>query len=104
MQHWHLYRKWNERLFHEMYAAFNDGRAEQNPCDLWYESEIGFFKNYVIPLAMKLRDCGVYGSIGEDYLRYAEHNLMEWELKGQTIVLEMVSLHRKPSPGAKYMI
>eukprot|EP00980_Cylindrotheca_fusiformis_P016139 scaffold4797_cov105-Cylindrotheca_fusiformis.AAC.1 len=27
MQSWEIYREWNERLFHEMYAAFRDGRA-----------------------------------------------------------------------------
>lgn len=107
MQHWHLYRKWNERLFHEMHNAYKEGRAEKNPCDFWYESEIGFLKNYVIPLATKLRDCEVCSSIGEEYLRYAEQNLVEWELKGQSIVQEMVSqqLNRRPErPGDRFMI
>jgi hypothetical protein len=25
MQHWHIYRKWNERLFHEMYLTLKNG-------------------------------------------------------------------------------
>ncbi|CAB9529255.1 Guanylate cyclase (Partial), partial [Seminavis robusta] len=29
MQHWHIYRKWNERLFQECYRAYKDGRAER---------------------------------------------------------------------------
>jgi hypothetical protein len=112
MQHWHLYRKWNERLFHEMCDAFQAGRADQNPYDFWYKGELAFLQNYVIPLATKLRDCVVYGSIGEEYLRYAELNLVEWELKGQIIVQEMIAQHqvslshrRQPErPGDKYMI
>jgi hypothetical protein len=28
MQHWQVYIKWNERLFHGVYAAFDNGRAE----------------------------------------------------------------------------
>jgi hypothetical protein len=36
MQHWHIYRKWNTRLFEEMYKAYRDGRAEKNPADFWY--------------------------------------------------------------------
>ena len=36
MQHWHVYRKWNERLFHEMYNAFRQGRAEKDPSEFWY--------------------------------------------------------------------
>jgi hypothetical protein len=30
MQHWHVYRKWNERLFLEMYKAYQEGRAEKS--------------------------------------------------------------------------
>jgi hypothetical protein len=33
MQHWHIFRKWNERLFLEMYQAYKDGRTEKNPAD-----------------------------------------------------------------------
>lgn len=36
MQHWHVYRKWNERLFTEMFEAYKAGRAEKNPADFWY--------------------------------------------------------------------
>lgn len=90
MQHWHLYRKWNERLFYEMCDAFQEGRAETNPGDSWYKGEIAFLQSYVIPLATKLRDCGVYGSIGEEYLRCAELNLAEWKLKGPDLVEEMI--------------
>jgi hypothetical protein len=37
MQHWHVYRKWNERLFHEMFFAWKMGRADKNPADFWYQ-------------------------------------------------------------------
>ena len=30
MQHWHVYRKWNERFFMENYDAFLDGRMEND--------------------------------------------------------------------------
>ena len=61
MQHWHVYQKWNERLFHEMYSAFQTGRWSKDPSAGWYQGEIGFFDNYIIPLAKKLKDCGVFG-------------------------------------------
>ena len=35
MQHWHIYRKWNERLFEEMNTAFLQGRAEKDPAEFW---------------------------------------------------------------------
>lgn len=43
MQHWHVYKKWNQRLFKEMYKAYQDGRSSTNPVDNWYQGEIGFF-------------------------------------------------------------
>ena len=61
MQHWIQYRKWNECLFLEMLHAYNSGRALKHPKDFWYQGELGFFDFYVIPLAKKLKDCGVFG-------------------------------------------
>lgn len=43
MQHWFIFRKWNERLFHEMFKAYKEGRSAANPSDFWYKGEIGFF-------------------------------------------------------------
>ena len=37
MQHWHIYRKWNQKLFEEMYRAYKSGRADKNPVDFWYK-------------------------------------------------------------------
>ena len=96
-QHWSIYRKWNQRLFDEMYAAYCAGRAEKNPADYWYEGgkctlpslrlfiwqhgnkmsnsplqiELGFFDFYIIPLSKKLRDCGVFGPTSDENLNYA---------------------------------
>ena len=90
MQHWQVYRKWNERLFAEMYQAYRQGRAEFDPSENWYKGEIGFFDFYIIPLAKKLKDCGVFGVSSDEYLNYAMHNRQEWEARGQEVVAEMV--------------
>ena len=90
MQHWHVYRKWNERFFLECFQAFRDGRADKNPADGWYEGEIGFFDYYIIPLAKKLKDCGVFGKSSDEYLNYALRNRQEWESRGQEIISEMM--------------
>jgi class 3 adenylate cyclase len=90
MQHWHIYQKWNERLFHEMAVAYKAGRMENNPADMWYKGEMGFFDNYIIPLAKKLKDCGVFGVASDEYLNYAMENRREWEEKGEAFVAEMV--------------
>jgi len=86
MQHWHIFRKWNERLFDEMYQAYLEGRASKNPADTWYKGELGFFDFYIIPLAQKLKTCDVFGVSGDEYMTYAKNNRKEWELKGKEIV------------------
>ena len=73
-----------------MSKAYFWGRAEQNPAENWYKGEIGFFDFYIIPLAKKLKDCGVFGVSSDEYLNYAMKNRDEWELKGQEIVADMV--------------
>jgi hypothetical protein len=94
MQHWHVYRNWNEHLFEEMYYAYLGGRAEKDPSKFWYEGEMDFFDFYVIPLAKKLDDCGVFGVSSGEYLTYAIKNREEWERRGKEVVasiLEKVS-------------
>jgi hypothetical protein len=90
MQHWHIYRKWNERLFEEMYTAYSNGRAEKDPSVTWYEGEIGFFDFYIIPLAKKLADCGVFGVSSGEYLTCALKNREEWEARGREVVESLV--------------
>lgn len=89
MQHWHVYRRWNERFYEECYKAYKDGRAEKDPTDSWYQGELGFYDFYIIPLAKKLKDCGVFGVASDEYLNYAMRNRKEWEDRGQEIVQEM---------------
>lgn len=90
MQHWHIYRKWNERLFAEMHQAFSQGRADRDPAEFWYQGEMGFFDFYIIPLAKKLSECGVFGVSSDEYLNYALQNRNEWEKKGLSVVKEML--------------
>ncbi|CAB9505205.1 Receptor-type guanylate cyclase gcy [Seminavis robusta] len=86
MQHWVVFRKWNERLFNEMYQAFVDGRSDRDPSKGWYQGELGFFDYYIIPLAKKLETCGVFGVSSHEYLSYAQANRREWEGKGEQLV------------------
>ena len=59
MQHWHVYQKWNKKLFLEMTKAYKEGRMDRDPASGWYKGELWFFDNYVIPLAKKLFECQV---------------------------------------------
>jgi len=94
MQHWHIYRRWNERLFHEMHEAFSTGKVAVDPSTNWYVGVIGFFDYYLIPLAMKLKECGVFGASGYEYISYVLKNKKEWERKGRQVVQEMISLYK----------
>eukprot|EP00980_Cylindrotheca_fusiformis_P023104 scaffold10116_cov127-Cylindrotheca_fusiformis.AAC.6 len=91
MQHWHIYKEWNERFFMECYGAYKAGRADSDPSVNWYKSEIGFFDFYVIPLAKKLASCGVFGVSSDEYLNYATTNREEWVRDGEALVQEYLS-------------
>ena len=61
----------------------------------WYEGELRFFDNYVIPLAKKLQQCGVFGVSYEESLHFAQENRSVWERKGKDIVKDMVTAYGK---------
>ena len=91
MQHWNVYTKWNARLFKEMYKAYLEGRSgAMDPSVFWAKGEIGFFDLYIIPLAKKLKDCGVFGVSSDEYLQYAISNRNEWEEKGQVMTERII--------------
>ena len=90
MQHWHIYQKWNRRLFEEMSVAYQAGRLASDPRTFWYKGELDFFDNYVIPLATKLKECNVFGVCSDEYLDYAMKNREEWEERGEDIVATMM--------------
>jgi hypothetical protein len=90
MQHWNIYRRWNDRLFAEVYRAFMDGRASFDPLSIWFKGEIAFFDFFVIPLAKRLHDCGIFGETGNQYLQYAEQNRNEWNRNGEGILKAIV--------------
>eukprot|EP00977_Amphora_coffeiformis_P010559 scaffold2482_cov166-Amphora_coffeaeformis.AAC.25 len=89
-----VYRNWNECLFFELYKAYDEGRAEKCPSDFWYDGEKGFFDFYIIPLAQKLKECGVFGVRSDEYLNYAMRNRAEWEQRGMEVVSELVQKYQ----------
>lgn len=88
MQHWETYQKFNRRLYEERYLAWINGHAPKDPTDGWYGGELWFFDNYIIPLANKLKACGVFGVTYDEFHTYAHENREEWKQKGQHIVLQ----------------
>jgi hypothetical protein len=99
MQHYDIYLKWNERLFNEMYSAYEAGRAGADPSLAWYEGEIMFFDKYIIPLANKLNDCGVFGVSSDEYLNYALSNRKMWAIQGDQMVQDFLQRIRDKKAG-----
>ena len=101
MQRWQVYIKWNEKLFHEVYDAYNrNGRssstASEDPTEYWYEGELGFFDNYILPLVRKLKDCGIFGSDDDNDLEMsALANRREWQSQGKQLVGEYLSRYQQ---------
>ena len=95
MQHWQIYKKWNGLLFNECYKAYKEGRADKDPSKSWYQGELWFFDNYIIPLAKKLKFCEVFGVACDEFLDFAIDNRKEWEMKGRTIVSELVKKNER---------
>ena len=91
MQHWKVYQKWNHRLFCEMMEAYKAGRTDKDPATGWYKGELWFFDNYIIPLAKKLKECGVFGVSCDEVLDYALDNRTEWEQKGEEILAQWMA-------------
>lgn len=73
-----------------MYIAFKTGRSPVDPAAIWAKGEIGFFDFYIIPLAKKLKECGVFGVSSDEYLNYALQNRRRWELEGQAVTAQMI--------------
>ncbi len=115
MQHFETFLKWNQSLYHEILAAHHQAQKEniegegseeeehdmndRHPAKNWYESQIGFFDGYVIPLAKRLDACGAFGmeeeGEGIDGVGYfaplAVRNKELWILRGKECTQSMVS-------------
>ena len=73
-----------------MYNAYRDGRTDKDPSEFWFQGEIGFFDFYIIPLAKKLKNCGVFGVSSDEYLNYALENRRRWLDQGESVVEQML--------------
>jgi 3'5'-cyclic nucleotide phosphodiesterase len=87
MQHWDVYQKWNQFLLEETYVAYQSGHGTTEPTDTWYDDELSFFDHYVIPLANRIKSCGMFDDESSDeLLAYANKNRRQWEKNGRKII------------------
>lgn len=91
MQDWDTFLKWTFRLYHEKYLAYTNGQdPKDDPSQSWFQCQICFFDNYVIPLAKKLDECGVMEDLGTAHVRGARRNRDQWIQMGAQETKRMI--------------
>jgi 3'5'-cyclic nucleotide phosphodiesterase len=97
MQHWNIYEKWNQRLLEEIFLAFQSGHETTNPTEVWYDQELSFFDNYIIPLANRMKLCDLFGeSYCAELLNFATRNRNQWAEHGRRIVQQFQDKMENP--------
>jgi hypothetical protein len=86
-----VYKKWSMRQYQEALEAFKSRRTESSPTHSWHQDELSFFDDHVIPLAERLKKCGVFGDASDECLYFALDNRARWELEGAQIVGAMTA-------------
>ena len=89
LQTWQTFVDWNSRLFDEQYRAFQRGRSSTDPEKSWYAGETFSFDYHAIPIAEKLRACGIVST--DDLLQNARSNREMWFEYGKQKVRFMAS-------------
>lgn len=91
LQGWTQMCKWSDRLYLELQRANSQGRGF-DPKGNWHGGQIGFLESYLLPLARKLEDMGVFGDvIGPVFAKIVESNRDTWVAKGQPVVDNIIA-------------
>mmetsp|Transcript_32225 Transcript_32225/g.49972 ORF Transcript_32225/g.49972 Transcript_32225/m.49972 type:complete len:624 (+) Transcript_32225:222-2093(+) len=91
LQGWDLMAKWSNRLFLELRRAHVHNRGE-NPQNGWFSNQIGFLEAYLLPLARRLDDTGVFGyHAGARFAEIVEENRDRWHREGMALTAKIIS-------------
>lgn len=82
MQSWEVFMKWNTKLYDELWAAKLKGRGPDVSAN-WFKGQMGFFDHYILPLAKRLEQSGVFGKSGEIFAKNLEKNRTRWLEEGE---------------------
>ena len=82
---------WSGRLYFELRYAYVLGRGG-DPQARWFENQIGFLESYLLPLARRLEDTGVFGdgAVAQSFARTVEANRDTWLVEGQEVTDDIV--------------
>ena len=90
LQGWDQMVIWSGRLYLELRKAFIEERGI-DPETRWYENQIGFLESYLLPLARRLEDTGVFGDeLGQLFATTVEANRDQWIQEGQDVTEAIV--------------
>lgn len=85
LQSWDHMLKWSQNLYWELYDANTLGRGF-DPSPGWVGGQTGFLQGYMLPLAGKLGNTGVFGSqIGPLFAQIVEDTSEQWEIHGDNV-------------------
>lgn len=88
MQEWRIFTRWSHNLFVEENKAYVCGRVvsgTRNPAENWYDNQLAFFDFYVIPLAQRMKDSGLFGDKGDIFLINVRRNHRRWFSEGKKL-------------------
>eukprot|EP00934_Nitzschia_sp_Nitz4_P008570 Nitzschia sp. Nitz4//scaffold144_size56818//16930//18867//NITZ4_006531-RA/size56818-processed-gene-0.65-mRNA-1//1//CDS//3329536498//8560//frame0 len=91
LQSWEQMAKWSNRLFLELKRAYVQGRGD-DPQGGWFSNQIGFLEAYLLPLARKLDDTGVFGDDdkGAIFATLVEENKERWMREGVSLTANII--------------
>jgi hypothetical protein len=102
-QHWKLFLNRSKYQF-----GLHDKLG--NPCEFFFERELAYFDQVIVPMANKIIECEFFEICCREFLDYALSNRSDWEKNGAHIVQEwgknqsLTSTDDLPRPPVKEMI
>lgn len=92
LQGWKQMEKFSNRLYLELRSAQIQSRGPDCSPN-WYGNQISFLESYILPLAHRLEDMGVFGPlIGPVFARLVEANRDQWISDGQKVTDDIIAL------------
>jgi len=90
LQSWDAMVKWSNRLYLELRRAHASNKGPDVSRN-WFKNQIGFLELYVLPLAKKMNETGVFGRIiGPSFARLVENNRDRWLLDGEKVTNDII--------------
>jgi hypothetical protein len=74
----------------ELRKAFLSGRGfDAQP--KWFENQIGFLESYLLPLAHRLEDMGIFQLMGPMFAEVVESNRDRWLVEGYDVTQKVIA-------------